>query len=58
MPLFNCEKCGAVENTALGAYWGRKHQKQPELCSECHTGKWHGKFPKEFDEVPESSKVQ
>lgn len=43
MGLFICEKCGAIENTALGFYWGRKGLKfkdHPELdgkalCSEC-----------------------
>ena len=41
MPLFRCEKCGCVENTALGHYWGRtmKDFKGTEfekaLCSEC-----------------------
>ena len=31
MPLFVCEKCGCVENTALGKYWAEKER----LCSEC-----------------------
>jgi hypothetical protein len=42
MPLFVCEVCGCVENTALGHYWGRSHDSfgKPELvgkalCSEC-----------------------
>lgn len=43
MPLFQCQKCGALENTALGDFWD-----SPEhLCSECATGKWHGAFPKQ-----------
>lgn len=42
MSLYQCQKCGAVENTALGEYWGR----EIKLCSECGRGKWHGKFPK------------
>lgn len=42
MSIYQCEKCGARENTALGSYWG-----QPiKLCSECATGKWHGQFRK------------
>jgi hypothetical protein len=46
MPLFICEKCQTIENTALGHYWGEKEK----LCSECAFGKWHGRFPKEkFD---------
>lgn len=41
MPLFVCDKCGCVENTALGHYWtkGFKEFKNTEwenaLCSEC-----------------------
>ncbi len=46
MPLFNCAKCGVVENTACGHYWGRTMVKFEEgalppelvgepLCSEC-----------------------
>jgi hypothetical protein len=53
MPLFNCSKCGAVENTALGAYWWNRRKGKPVLCSECDTGKWHGMFPKRFDKVAE-----
>jgi hypothetical protein len=40
--LYQCEKCGCCENTALGCYWGRERK----LCSECGTGKWHGEFDK------------
>ena len=42
MSLFQCEKCGAAENTAKGLYWGR----DIKLCSECGRGKWHDKFKK------------
>jgi hypothetical protein len=42
MSLFMCEKCGCVENTASGCYWGA----DSKLCSECGDGKWHGIFPK------------
>lgn len=42
MSLFECPKCHCIENTAVGHYWG---QKEP-CCSECHTGEWHGRFPK------------
>lgn len=41
MPLFICENCKCVENTALGHYWSRhiKDFKGTEfekaLCSEC-----------------------
>lgn len=49
MPLFNCSKCGVVENTALGAYWYNKAKERPVLCSECDTGVWHGRFAKAYD---------
>jgi len=42
MPLFKCEKCGCLENTALSSYW----YKEKKLCSECGSGKWHGCFKK------------
>lgn len=42
MSLFQCELCGAKENTALGAYWGH----DVKCCSECETGEWHGQFTK------------
>jgi hypothetical protein len=42
MPLFVCENCGVIENTALGHYWSRKAVKVSKLelqgkalCSEC-----------------------
>jgi len=42
MPLFVCDKCKAIENTALGHYWARGlgYHKDEEadkqaLCSEC-----------------------
>jgi len=45
MPLFVCDKCKCIENTALSPiYWFE----QKRLCSECHKGKWHGKFKKEI----------
>ena len=43
MPLFKCCKCGCVENTTLGDFW--TNQIEP-ICSECETGKWHGRFLK------------
>jgi len=42
MPLYKCNECGCIENTAVGSYWG----KEEKLCSECSTGEWHGKFEK------------
>ena len=46
MPIFNCAKCGVIENTATGFYWNRHHVedydwtgmeefKGKPLCSEC-----------------------
>jgi hypothetical protein len=42
MPLFVCENCGCIENTALGHYWARNHvgfkdekMNNKALCSEC-----------------------
>jgi len=49
MPLFVCEKCGCVENSALSdCSWIEYLNKRPMLCSECCPGqeKWHGKFSK------------
>lgn len=49
MPLYECSKCGAIDNTALTNFWvDRLHLKKPPLCSECDPdiGKWHGKFQK------------
>ena len=42
MSLYQCEQCGAMENTALGSYWLQKKK----LCSECADGVWHGRFEK------------
>lgn len=44
MSLYQCEKCGCIENTALGFYWSRHDEAFRErlgedfgkaLCSEC-----------------------
>lgn len=46
MPCYVCAKCGCIENTALGHYWGRNNiffkegsiseeLKGKPLCSEC-----------------------
>jgi hypothetical protein len=55
MPLFICEKCKCIENTALGHYWGRNHVnfKLSELsgkalCSEC--------TPKEYSDGTKTDK--
>lgn len=49
MPLFECTKCHAVENTACSetAWWNRA-KGIPMLCSECGDGKWHGVFAKQL----------
>lgn len=41
MPLFLCDKCKCIDNTALGWYWSRNSGCAPKemeglaLCSEC-----------------------
>lgn len=42
MPVFACDECNTVENTALGHYWSRSltdfedvHKNGKALCSEC-----------------------
>jgi len=41
MPLYRCEKCGCVENTASGHFYGRDEEGWPidvrgkALCSAC-----------------------
>jgi hypothetical protein len=57
MPLFNCSRCGVVENTALGAYWNERRKNEPVLCSECATGEWHGKFSKSFEQQPKGEQA-
>lgn len=55
MPLFRCEICGCIDNTALGHCWARGLSEyrgtiyEKAMCSECNPmqGKWHGKFSKE-----------
>lgn len=45
MPLFVCEKCNTIDNTACGGnYW--YHPDEQIKCCECHTGQWHNRFPK------------
>lgn len=47
MPLFKCTQCGTVENTGCGDYWYPRCKGLPVKCSECATGTWHNRFPKE-----------
>lgn len=48
MPLYECENCHAVDNTAIGNFWEQLLENKPRLCTECDPsiGKWHGKFDK------------
>lgn len=46
MSIYICEKCGCIENTALGGYWRNVCNKEPKMCSECNNGEWHGEFEK------------
>ncbi len=50
MPLFECEKCHCVDNTAAGNnFWVDHHRHGgPALCAECDPkiGKWHDIFAK------------
>jgi len=49
MPLFKCDNCDCLENTALAPHsWTQLLNKQPMLCSECEPAqnKWHGRFKK------------
>ena len=46
MSVYICEKCGCIENTALGGYWRNLCNKEAKMCSECNTGEWHNWFEK------------
>jgi len=55
MPLFVCDECKVVENTACGHYWTRgqgfykdKDRDKKALCSQC--------MPSEFNDGSKSSK--
>ena len=46
MPLFICDACGCVENTATSDFWIQARQDLPDRrCSKCRTGTWHDVFP-------------
>ena len=57
MSLFNCEKCGVIENTALCRY-NYREKGSPALCSECDPKikKWHKCFPKKYDKIEDKEK--
>lgn len=44
MPIFACDKCGVIDNTALTRYWLRNGG--PAFCSQCDPviKRWHGAF--------------
>jgi len=46
MPLFECDKCGCVDNTAITNFWTALLEEKPKLCSVCdpEIGKWHRRF--------------
>lgn len=48
MPIFVCDKCNCIDNTATSNFWDRLANGKELLCSECDPdiGKWHGEFPK------------
>lgn len=55
MSLFQCSRCGCLENTALCNYHWAKINKEPVLCSVCggdgtnqNTYEWHGVFERIF----------
>jgi len=65
MPLFECEQCHCVDNTALTNFWQAHIEEKPQLCSACdpEIGKWHDKFPRipaaEYTEkYPKARKVE
>jgi hypothetical protein len=48
MPLFVCESCGCVENTATCNFWKAKRERTPYLCSACDPAcEQHDHFPLE-----------
>ena len=58
MPLFICDQCGCIENTALSMFWC-KDSDHP-LCSECDAdrGKWHGQFEKREPTEKERKEIE
>ena len=49
MPLFVCDACGSVDNTAVTHYWRSRMKETSALCSACDPefGRWHGIFERE-----------
>jgi len=49
MPLFVCDECNSVDNTATSHYWQSHMAGTPALCSACDpkSGRWHDIFERE-----------
>ena len=49
MSLFQCDKCGCGEDTALCNYWSARVREIVPTCCACdpRIGKWHDEFPRE-----------
>lgn len=48
MPLFICDICATIDNTALAKYPSQIREGREEiLCSFCLFGYWHDSFPRE-----------
>lgn len=49
MPIFVCDQCNVIENTATSLFWNTVATNKPALCSQCDPklGKWHNIFPRE-----------
>jgi hypothetical protein len=46
MPLFICDRCKCVDNTATSDFWLQARRGSTErLCTECRTGTWHNPVP-------------
>ena len=65
MPLYECEQCHCVENTALTNFWSSHIDRKPQLCSACdpEINKWHDAFPRilltEYvEKYPKARKVE
>ena len=55
MPVFVCDQCGCLENTACSHFWSRE-EGTPALCSQCDPtiGIWHNRFERrKWDGNPE-----
>ena len=53
MPMFICDRCSTIENTACGDHGANMlNRNKPKLCSACMKsvppyrkgGEWHGRF--------------